>query len=142
MQQGIIINLHLAPKSGTPVQKVPEITAISGNGLEGDRHCNPGNPLQVLLMDKETLDELKLEPGQIKENITTAGLDLSLTEVGQVFFIGDVVTMEIVRDARPCDRMNAIRPGLREELINRRGMLAMVINGGIIKVGDSIRVEP
>ena len=142
MEQGTIVSLHIARVKGTPSDPVKEATAISAAGLEGDRSCNPENTRQVLIMDKETLDKFGLGPGQIKENITTSGLDLSLTEVGQVFFIGDVVTMEIVRDARPCDRMNAIRPGLREELIDRRGMLAMVINGGIIKVGDSIRIEP
>ena len=43
-------------------------------------------------------------------------------------FIGDQVTMEIVGECMPCERMNAIRPGLRETLDHRRGMLAMVIN--------------
>lgn len=142
MQQGTIVNLYLAPQDRTPIQPVQQLTAISGQGLEGDRHCNERNVRQVLLMDKETLDELELEPGQIKENVTTTGLDLSQTQAGQVLFIGDEVTMEIVGECKPCDRMNAIRPGLREVLDHRRGMLATVINGGPIKVGDSIRVEP
>ena len=142
MQQGTIVNLHLAPKDRTPIQPVQQITAISGEGLEGDRHCNERNVRQVLLMDKETLDELELEPGQIKENVTTTGLDLSQTQAGQVLFIGDEVTMEIVGECKPCDRMNLIRPDLRQVLDHRRGMLATVINGGPIKVGDSIRVEP
>ena len=142
MQQGTIVNLHLAPPNRTLIQPVQQITAVSCEGLEGDRHCNERNVRQVLLMDKETLDELELEPGQIKENVTTIGLDLSQTQAGQVFFIGDEVTMEIVGECKPCDRMNAIRPGLREVLAYRRGMLATVINGGPIKVGDSIRVEP
>jgi MOSC domain-containing protein YiiM len=38
--------------------------------------------------------------------------------------------------------MNEIRPGLLDEIQGRRGMLAMVINGGDIKVGDPARVEP
>lgn len=142
MQQGTIVNLYLAPQDRTPIQPVQQLTAISGQGLEGDRHCNERNVRQVLLMDKETLDELELEPGQIKENVTTTGLDLSQTQAGQVLFIGDEVTMEIVGECKPCDRMNAIRPGLREVLDHRRGMLATVINGGPIKVGHSIRVEP
>ena len=65
-----------------------EATAISGQGLEGDRSCKAGNPRQVLVMDQETLDNLTLKPGQIKENITTTGIDLSQAQAGQVFFIG------------------------------------------------------
>jgi MOSC domain-containing protein YiiM len=142
MQQGTIVNLHIARVKETPSDPVQEAAAISGMGLEGDRSCKASNPRQVLVMDKETLDELDLKPGMIKENITTTGLDLSQAEVGQVFFMGDQVTMEIVGPCEPCGKMDAIRTGLRGDLDGRRGMLAVVLNGGPIKVGDSIRIEP
>jgi len=142
MQQGTIVALHIARIKGTPSDPVPEATAISAQGLEGDRSCKPDNTRQVLFMDQETLDELALKPGQIKENITTSGLDLSQAKGGQVVFIGDAVTMELVGDCQPCGQMDAIRAGLRQELEGKRGVLAMVINGGPIKIGDSIRIEP
>ena len=142
MQQGTIVALHIARVKGTPSDPVTEATAISAQGLEGDRSCSPDNTRQVLFMDQETLDHLELKPGQIKENITTSGLDLSQANAGEVFFIGDSVTLEVVGECEPCGKMDAIRPGLRERLDGRRGMLAMVINGGPIKVGDSIRIEP
>ena len=142
MQQGAITDLHIARVKGTPSDPVQEATAISGLGLEGDRSAYQGNMRQVLFMDKETLDEFGLAPGQVKENITVAGLDLSQTKEGQVFFIGDDVTMEIVGDCEPCGKMDAIQPGLMDKIDGRRGMLAMVINGGQIKVGDSVRIEP
>ncbi len=142
MQEGTVLNLHLARVKGAPSDPVPEATAISARGLEGDRSCLVNNARQVLVMDKETLDEFELSPGQIKENITTAGLDLSRARPGQVFFVGNEVTLEIVGECQPCGKMDAIRMGLREELNHRRGILAMVINGGAIKVGDAIRIEP
>ena len=142
MLQGSIVNLHLARIKETPSDPVQEAMAISGKGLEGDRSCLERNIRQVLLMDKETLDELDLKPGQIKENITTSGLDLSQTKAGQVVFIGDQVTMELVGDCEPCRKMDAIRPGLQSVLNGQRGMLAVVISGGAIKVGDTVRIEP
>ena len=142
MQQGTISNLHIARVKGTPSDPVQLAKALSGMGLEGDRSCSADNVRQVLLMDKETLDRLELQPGQIKENITTSGIDLTQAQAGQVFFIGDDVTMEVVGDCEPCGKMDSIRPGLREGLNGRRGMLATVINGGDIKIGDSIRLEP
>ena len=96
MQHGTITNLHIARVKATPSDPVQTATAISNQGLEGDRSCKPGALRQVLVMDKETLDEMELKPGLIKENITTTGLDLSQTKAGQVFFIGNDVTMEIV----------------------------------------------
>ena len=142
MQQGTIVALHIARVKGTPSDPVDAATAISSQGLEGDRSCSADNTRQVLVMDRETLDHFELKPGQIKENITTSGLDLSQAKAGEVFFIGDSVTMEVVGECQPCGKMDAIRPGLREQLGGRRGMLAMVINGGPIKIGDSIRIEP
>ena len=142
MQQGSIVNIHIARVKGTPSDPVQEANAISGMGLKGDRSCAERNMRQVLLMDKETLDEFELEPGQIKENITTTGVDMSQTQPGQVFFIGDTITMEIVGECEPCGKMNALQPGLLNRINHRRGMLAIVINGGSFKVGDSIRLEP
>jgi MOSC domain-containing protein YiiM len=121
---------------------VQEAVAISDVGLEGDRHANRGGPRQVLLADIETLEARGLSPGVIKENITIEGLDLSSVAPGQVFFLGDQVTMEVTGPCVPCSRMDEIRAGLREELEGRRGILAMVLNGGPLRVGDPVRLEP
>ena len=142
MQQGSITNLHIARVKGTPSDPVQEATALSRQGLEGDRSCSANNVRQVLFMDKETLDRFELVPGQIKENITTHGIDLTQAKAGQVFLIGEQVTMEVVGECEPCGKMDAIKPGLREELNGQRGMLATVINGGPIKIGDTVRIEP
>lgn len=142
MQQGSITALHIARVKGTPSDPVQSAKALSGQGLEGDRSCSADNTRQVLVMDQETLDQHGLEPGIIKENITTRGLNLLDAKAGQVMFIGDEVTLEFVGECVACQKMNAIRPGLLDEIQGRRGMLATVINGGDIKVGDSVRVEP
>ena len=99
MPQGTITNLHIARVKGTPSDPVQEAIVLSGLGLEGDHSCKEGNLRQVLFMDQETLKEFDLNPGQVKENITTTGLDLSQTKAGQMFFIGDEVTMEIVGES-------------------------------------------
>jgi len=140
MQQGTITNLHIARVKGTPSDPVQKATAISGLGLEGDRSAYEGNTRQVLFVDKEILDGFGLEPGQVKENITVTGLNVAQVQPGQVFTIGDV-TLEAVGDCEPCGKMDAIRLGLKDQLQGKRGMLAKVINGGGIKVGDSVRVE-
>ncbi len=38
----------------------------------------------------------------------------------------------------PCHRMDELRPGLRAELDGKRGMLAHVVEGGEIALGDAI----
>ncbi len=142
MQQGTITALHIARVKGTPSDPVQEARALSGQGIEGDRSCSVDNTRQVLVMDQETLDRLDVKPGQVKENITTVGLDLENAQAGQVLFVGDDVTLEFVGPCVACGKMNNIRPGLLEEIQGRRGMLAVVINGGEFKVGDTVRLEP
>ena len=142
MQNGNVTALHIARIKGTPSDQVNTAVAVSGHGIEGDRSCNPENTRQVLVMDQETLTSFDLHPGQVKENITTAGIDLSQTEAGQVLFVGDDVTLELVGPCVACGKMNAIRDGLLDEIQGQRGMLAVVINGGTINVGDSVRIEP
>ena len=141
MPQGSVTNLHIARVKGTPSHPVDEAMAISGLGLEGDRSAYEGNLRQVLLVDKAILDDAGLAPGQVKENITISGLDLSGAQVGQVISIGDGVTMEVVGDCEACSKMDAIRMGLKDALDGKRGTLAKVLNGGAIKVGDTITVD-
>ena len=140
MPQGTITNMHFARVKGTPSDPVQEATAISGLGLEGDRSAYEGNTRQVLFVDKEILDGAGLVPGQVKENITVTGMNVSQIQPGQVFTIGDDVTLEAVGDCEACGKMDAIRMGLMDEIQGKRGMLAKVINGGSIKVGDSVTV--
>ena len=140
MPQGTITNLHIARVKGPHSDPVQEATAISGLGLEGDRSAYEGNTRQVLFVDKEILDGAGLVPGQVKENITVTGMNVSQIRPGQVFTIGDAVTLEAVGDCEACGKMDAIRMGLMDEIQGKRGMLAKVINGGSIKVGDSVTV--
>ena len=142
MNQGRVVNLYLCGERKQSMTPVQEATAISDLGLEGDQHAVKGSARQVLVMDVETLKSLDLAPGVIKENITVEGLDLSTVQAGHVFFVGDQVTLEATGDCLPCARMDEIRPGLQDKLKGRRGIISTVLNGGPLKVGDAIRVEP
>ena len=59
-----------------PMRAVEEIEAVVNRGLAGCAHAQPGGLRQILLMDAETLEEVGLRPGEVKENITTRGLNV------------------------------------------------------------------
>ena len=142
MEEGRIVALQLCTERRQAMTPVQEAVAISDMGLEGDEHARQGSSRQVLLIDKETLDVLDLAPGVVRENITVEGMDFSTIRAGQVFFIGEDVTLEATGPCEPCSRMDEIRPGLRNTLDGRRGIVTMVLNGGTLRVGDTVRVEP
>lgn len=120
-----------------PMRAVEEIEAVENRGLAGCAHAQPGGVRQVLLMDVETLETMRLRPGDIKENITTRGLEVRGLRPGQRLRIG-AATVEITVPCEPCNRMEDIRAGLKNELRGRRGMLCRVVEGGRIRAGDPI----
>ena len=124
-----------ARKSGTSTPH-ERVTAVAGLGFEGCAHANPPKR-EVLFASQEHLDRLELAPGTIRENITVAGADVEQWPIGQRVQVGGAV-FEITMVCDPCERMEALRPGLRKQLEGRRGMLARVVDGGEVAVGDEL----
>lgn len=123
------------------MQKVHAAQALTNLGLAGDRHAKAGGSRQVLFMPSEVLARLGVPIGAVKENVTTQGIDLMTLASGTRLQIGAAV-FEITKLCEPCERMDEIRAGLRAELEGQRGMLARVVQGGPLSVGDPIEVLP
>ncbi len=138
--QGAIISLQLCPGYRKPMHMVEEVEAIANLGFKNDKHALPDSSRQILLIEKETLDELRVEPGQVKENITTLGIQLMGLKYGNRLSIGSGIILEITKACSPCSRIEEIRPGLLREIAGKRGMLARVIQGGMIRRGDTIQL--
>ncbi|MDC0035564.1 MOSC domain-containing protein [Chloroflexi bacterium] len=141
---GSIISLRLCVASRAPMKEVKEAKFIAGQGMEGDRHLRTDghrSARQVLIMDQETLSSLDLEPGQVRENVTVKGLDFSSISAGDKVSLGADVILEITGDCEPCSRMDELRPGLKEEIDGKRGLLAFVENGGVALVGSEVGVN-
>jgi MOSC domain-containing protein YiiM len=134
-------NLFRTPKNHAPLEEVQEARLLADFGLEGCAHAQPGGQRQVLLIDRETLEAMDLRPGILWENITTDGLNVNSLEIGQLLRIGEA-RLQVTMVCTPCNQMERIRPGLRKELWGRRGMLCRVLEGGIIRPGDSIEKLP
>jgi molybdopterin adenylyltransferase len=112
--------------------------AIVGGGLEGCAHANPPKR-EVLFVSKEHLDSVDVEPGATRENLTVEGDDVQQWPIGQQVRVGDAV-FEITMVCDPCKKMDVLRQGLRAELEDKRGMLARVVEGGEVAVGDEIQL--
>ncbi len=139
------------------VPKTPVTTAEVGrHGLVGDRQHdrrNHGRPLQALcLWSEEIIGDLQAEghpiaTGLAGENLTLSGIDWSTIRPGVRLLVGDV-SIEISAWATPCAK-NA--PWFAEGDFNRMShdrhpgwsrAYAWVLEGGTVRVGDTVVVEP
>ena len=131
--------LFVSPGRGSGSSEPRErVLAIESRGFEGCAHANPPRR-EVLLVSKEHLDALGVEPGATRENVTVEGADVQSWPVGKRVQVGGAL-LEITMVCDPCHRMDELRLGLRALLDDKRGMLAHVVEGGEVALGDSIEL--
>ena len=153
---GQVEAIHIAPGASAPMQSLGEVEAVAGAGLAGDRYlagvgfysARPTDPgaREVTLFEAEVLDALAAEhgitvgAGEHRRNLTTRGVRLNEL-LGRHFNIGDVV-LEGVKDSPPCDHLEGLvgKPVLRP-LVDRGGLRARVVVGGVLRIGDRIFVS-
>ncbi|MGH9703207.1 MAG: MOSC domain-containing protein [Candidatus Acidiferrales bacterium] len=133
-----MVHLFRALVHRFPMEELSEAEFLFDKGIAGCIHGRKGSKRQVLLMEREIIEKLRLAPGIVKENVTTQGIELALLTEGQRLAIGEVL-LEVTEPCHPCERMDAIRPGLQEELRGQRGVLCRVLSAGRIQAGDSIQ---
>ena len=132
-----VVGLFVSPARKSGISEPREgVRALEGQGFEGCAHANPPRR-EVLFVSKEHLDAVGVEPGAIRENITVEGADVQSWPIGQQVRVGEAL-FEITMVCDPCERMDQLRTGLRALLDDRRGMLAHVVEGGEVALGDEI----
>jgi MOSC domain-containing protein YiiM len=135
---GKVVSLFLKTAHQQPMKPVDGVKAIGAKGLQGDVSFGRSKR-QVLLMEDEVLGRYGLSPGAVRENITTSGIRLTGLETGTLLSLGQTL-LEITGDCTPCSFIDTLQPGLQEEIAGERGLLARVITGGAIRVGDTVEI--
>lgn len=137
-----------------PVEALDRVEAIARLGLAGDRRAErrgtAGGKRQVTLLQAEHLDVVArllgrdaIDPALVRRNLVVAGANLAALDHRR-FRIGDVV-FEGAGPCHPCSRMEedvALGPGGYQAMRGHGGMLARVVTGGTIHVGDEVDLLP
>ena len=137
--------------------------------MEGDAHlgaavqhrsrvrADPTQPnlRQVHLIHSELHEELgergfDVAPGQMGENVTTRGIDLLGLPTGALLRLGKQALIAVTGLRNPCNQLEGVQEGLMEavldrdadgNLVRKSGVMAVVLEGGEVRPGDTIAVE-
>lgn len=147
---GVVAALMIGPERKQPMISVPEVRAIAGAGLEGDRYCRergtfskklPSN--QVTLIEAEALEAagrdygLEVTAEESRRNVLTCGVALNHL-VGREFQIGEV-RLRGLKLCEPCTHLQQLTgKAVLKALRHRGGLRAEILSGGVIKVGERI----
>jgi MOSC domain-containing protein YiiM len=148
---------------------VDAIELVAGYGVRGDAHAggtvrhrylvrkDPTAPnlRQVHLVHRELFDELaamgfSIAPGDIGENVLTAGVDLLRLPAGTRLRLGGAAVVELTGLRSPCRQLDDFQPGLMAavldrgpdgSLVRKSGVMSVVVVGGVVQPGDAIAIE-
>jgi MOSC domain-containing protein YiiM len=145
------------------------IQLLAGLGVWDDAHQgvtvkhrsrvarDPSQPnlRQVHLIHAELHDELAqkgfgVKAGELGENLTTRGIALLALPTGTRLHVGATAVIQVTGLRNPCLQLDGIQPGLMAAtlardasgaLVRKAGIMGIVLEGGDVRPGDSIRLE-
>ena len=137
------------PVRREPLVSVLEAELKTDSHMLGD-HARPkaGGKRQLTLVQHESLSSIAgflgldapLDPGRLRRNLAVSGLNLLALKNRQIR-IGEEVILDITGECHPCSRMEEeLGPGGYNAVRGYGGLTANIARGGIIRVGDVVRV--
>ena len=142
--QGALPEGALPAAEGYTRLPLQQARLVVGVGIEGD--AKGGSPNRnVNIMSAPTLQCLAGEgfqtaPGQMGEQLVIAGLEVDGLPCGTRLQIGTTACVELTEPRTGCGRFEQHQGKPRQEAAGRLGMMARVLVGGPIAVGDPVRV--
>lgn len=130
---------------------VQQTEARAKIGLADDRLGQRGeselSTRQVTLIQAEHLPVIaqlagaRVDPVALRRNLVISGINLSALK--NVRLRVGAALLELTGPCHPCSRMEeAIGPGGMAAMRGHGGMCARIIEGGAIRRGDAVRVDP
>ncbi|MEK7369132.1 MAG: MOSC domain-containing protein [Planctomycetota bacterium] len=141
---GRVVAVCISEKKGTQKEDVGEVKLIKDYGAEGDAHAGPGHR-QVSLLALESANVMKekgldIDSGDFGENIVTEGLELKRLRLGTRLKVGRDALLEITQIGKECHDRCAIYYTAGDCIMPREGIFGVVQAGGIVRVGDEIKI--
>lgn len=142
--KGVIKAICISERKGTRKHPVPCAVLEENHGILGDAHAGT-NHRQVSLLANESVDKMRvkgveLNAGDFAENIVTEGIELKTLPVGTQLQIGEA-ELEVTQIGKKCHNDCEIRRLTGECVMPTEGIFAIVLQGGQLRPGDSIKIK-
>jgi MOSC domain-containing protein YiiM len=134
------------------METVEHVAVTIVEGVRGDYRgalaaAKPSRKRQVSLIEAECVSAAMTQAGAVldwsdcRRNLLLQGIRLPRT-AGTRVRVGGSLVLEITCECDPCERMDALHPGLRAALTPdwRGGFCSRVVEEGEIAVGDAVRI--
>ena len=141
---GKIIAVCTSERKGMRKKNVGEGILKVGFGLEGDAHGGDWHRM-VSLLGVESIKKMKdkgadVGPGDFAENLTTEGLELFTLPIGTKLKIGETSIGEVTQIGKQCHTKCEIFKQVGECVMPKEGIFIRLLEGGVVRSGDSIEV--
>ena len=146
-QRGCVTWIGVRPARAAAMTIVDAAQVEIGRGLIGDRYNGTAqSKRQVTLIQAEhlhvvaaLLDRMEIDPALVRRNIVVSGINLLALQQAK-FAVGEVV-LEGSGGCHPCSRMEAaLGAGGYNAMRGHGGITARVLQQGVIRVGDEVRL--
>ncbi|RTG98280.1 MOSC domain-containing protein [Thermus scotoductus] len=140
---GKVISLHLGLGSGLPKPQMEVLELIAGFGAKGDRHAGKDPDRAVLVAGLPAYEKAReagidLPFGALGENLLL-DLDPHHLPPGTRLRVGEAL-LELAQVCTVCSSLSQFDLRLPKLLYGGRGLYARVLEGGLVRVGDPVRI--
>jgi len=140
-----LIGIATHPESKAPIIQHQSIYVSRENGLENDYQGSKNRRTQVTLLSLKSWDKAcdlagtELDWSERRANLLIDDIEFDESMIGQQVQIGSIL-LEITAETDPCDRMEALAPGLKAALTPNwyGGARCKVLREGQIQLGDKV----
>ena len=144
---GKVVEIGIANIKGNKIQKVNNVDAIKGKGLQNDRKFSENNQKkrQVTLIEIENINHFNkisktnIPAIEFRRNIITENIKLN-DLVDKEFFVGNI-KLKAHDLCRPCkylqDKLK--RNNFIKEFLRKGGLRCEILTSGKINIGDIIK---
>jgi MOSC domain-containing protein YiiM len=141
-----VVSVHRVDIRDAPAVALEAARFVADCGLEGDWRSRQGRGRQITLIEAEALEAVAaslgistVPSGASRRQVVVRGIGLNET-IGKRLRVGEVL-LEVDELCDPCPNMEVkIGPGAQLALAGRGGVCGRIVEGGVVRPGDAVRV--